>query len=134
MADELPCAAGDVGEDAAESSAVEASGGGDAEGSVGGEDGSGADLGEREEAGVQLVEEAKLKAAEIGGGVGDGAPGRLEGITDSADTGAFGDGEEGACDLGEDVGVLVGVDVRGVDAVLLEAGDLGVGFAGDVGG
>ena len=41
--------------------------------------------------------------------------------------------EQWASDAGEDVGVLVGVDVGEGDALLLDALDLGEGFARDVG-
>jgi peptidoglycan/LPS O-acetylase OafA/YrhL len=132
VGDELPEAVGHGGEELAEGGFVEAAGGGDAEGSGGGEDFVAADLREGVEAGAEGGEEFELEAAE-GVGVADGErPGLLEGVADGGDAAAFGDEEESAGDGGEDVGVLVGVDVGDVDAGALEALDLGGGFADDV--
>ncbi len=61
------------------------------------------------------------------------APAGFEGIADGGDAGALGYGEERARDAGEDVGVLVRVDVGEGDALLQDASDLREGFARDVG-
>lgn len=58
-------------------------------------------------------------------------PLRFKRITDGADGGLFGDFEERAGDRGEEVGVLVGVEVGDLDSGALELLDLGESFAGD---
>ena len=59
-------------------------------------------------------------------------PAGLEGVADGSDGGALSEVEERAGDGGEDVGVLVGVDVGDVDAGALEFLDLSQGLAFDV--
>ena len=56
----------------------------------------------------------------------------LEWIADGGDVRAFEDLEQRAGDGGEEMRVLVGVDVGDGDAGMHEASDLGVGFAHDV--
>lgn len=58
--------------------------------------------------------------------------GWLEGVSDRGDVGALENFEERDSDGREEVRVLVGIDVSDVDAGVLEASDLGVGFADDV--
>jgi hypothetical protein len=58
-------------------------------------------------------------------------PGGLEGIADGGDLAGLGGAEERAEDAGEEVSVLVGVDVGDVEASVLEAADLRGGFGGD---
>lgn len=107
-------------------------GGGDADAAVGGEDGTAADLGVGLEGGAEAVEDGHLKAAEVAA-VSEGArPLRLEWVADGADVAGFGDAEERTGDLGEEVRVLVGVEVGDGDAGALELADLGEGFAFDV--
>ena len=133
VADKFPDAVWHGGEDGGEGFRVDGAGGGDAEGAVGGEDAAAADLGEGEEAGAQILDGADFEAAKERALAEGEAPGLLEWIADGGDAGALGYEEKRAGDCGEGVGVLVRVDVRDGDAVLLDAEDLGVGFLGDVG-
>ena len=111
---------------------VEVAGGGDADGSVGGEDVRVADLGLVFEAGFEAAEEFDLETANAVAVAESEAPGLLEWVTNGADGAAFGDAQQRAGDGREEVGVLVGVDVGDVDAGALELLDLGEGFALDV--
>ncbi len=78
------------------------------------------DLGDALEAGLKAGDEADEQAAE-GASVAEVAgPSGFEGVADGSDGGAFGEVEERAGDGGEDVGVLVRVDVGDVDAGALE--------------
>jgi len=122
-------------EDGVQRGLVEIAGGGDADGSAGGEDARAADLGLAVEAGVKAPEEADLEAAQGAAAVERGerdAPGLLEGVADGADACAFGGAEQRARNGGEEVGVFVRVEVRDADAGGLQFGDLGEGFALDL--
>ncbi len=81
---------------------------------------------------VVAVEEFELQAAQESAAAKPAGPRRLEGVADCSDAGAFCDVQEGACDGGEDVGVLVGVEVSDIDAGTLELLDLGDCLALDV--
>ena len=107
-------------------------GGGDAEGSVGGEDVAVMDLGDALEARLHAIDEAQDQAADWASVAEAAGPLGLEGVADGADGGALGEVEERARDGGEDVSVLVRVEVGDVDAGALELLDLGEGFALDV--
>ena len=61
------------------------------------------------------------------------APELLEWIADGGDSHALGDREQRTCDRGEDVGVLVGVEMCDVDAGGSQPMDLRGSFASDVG-
>ena len=104
---------------------VEMAGGGDADGSVGGEDVGAADLRVRFELFVKAAEELDLEAAEAVAVAEGEAPALLEWIADGVDGGALGYTQERARDGREEVSVFVGVEVCDVDASLLKFLDLG---------
>lgn len=80
-------------------------------------------------------EDGDGEAAEAAGSFGGAeSPGGFEGIADGGDLAGLGGGEEGAQDSGEEVGVLMRVDVGDAEAGGLEAADLGGGFGFDFGG
>jgi len=111
---------------------VELAGGGDAEGSVGGEDVGVMDLRDALEAGLQAGDKTDEQATEWASVAEAAGPLGLEGVADGSDGGALGEVEERAGDGGEDVSVFVCVDVGDVYAGALEFLDLGEGFALDV--
>jgi hypothetical protein len=130
MADKFPEAVGHGGEDLVEDGGVELAGGRDADGAVGGQDFVVADLGEGSEAGFEEGHEGDLEAShEVAVAEFEG-PRFFEGVADGAYAGALADVEKGTRDGGEDVGVLMRVDVGDVDAGALEVLDLGEGFDG----
>lgn len=61
------------------------------------------------------------------------APRLLEGIADGLDAGLLGGFEQRPADCGEEMCVLVGIEVRDVEACCLELADLCEGFGSDVG-
>ena len=132
--DEFPGAmVGEGGERFGEGLGGEVSGGGDGDGAVGGADLLVGAAHLVEEVGAEVVaEEFEDEAAGTGAVVEGEGPAGFEGVADGSDAGALGDVEEGTGDGGEDVGVLVGVEVGDVDAGALELLDLGGGFAQDV--
>jgi len=119
-------------EDFVERGGVEVAGGGDSDGSVGGEDVGGAELRVGFELFVEAAEELDLEAAEAVAVAEREAPVLLEWVADGVDGGALGDAEEWAGDGREEVGVFVGVEVGDGDTGALELLDLGEGFALDV--
>jgi hypothetical protein len=133
MADKLPDAVGHVSEELLERGGGEIAGGGDADGAVGGADRGGAYLAVVVETGAEAAEQLDLKAAEASAVAEGEAPGVLEGIANGADGVGFGDAQERARDPGEEVGVLVGVEVGDANAGALELVELGKGFALDLG-
>jgi len=69
------------------------------------------------------------EAAEAAGAFcGAEGPGGFEGIADGGDFTGAGSGEQGSQDSGEEVGVLVRVDVGDAEAGGLQAADLGSGL------
>lgn len=138
MADEFPDGAGvrrRRGEEGEKSGAdgVGASGSGseDADGAGGGHEAGCAD--EALEGSVLEVEGGDGEAAEAAG-VGGGAegPGGLEGVANGGDGAGLGGVEERAEDAGEQVGVLVSVDVGDAEASVLKTANLGGGFGSDL--
>jgi len=92
MAAELEDALGGHGvKDLVEGFAVEVAGGGDSDGSIGGEDVRFADLGLVFEMGFQAAEEFDLKAANAIAVAKSEAPGLFEWVTNGLDGAAFGD-------------------------------------------
>jgi len=133
MADQLVGAFGWEGvEDLGEGGGVEVAGCGDAYSALCGEDLMIADVWLAIEGGLQAVEEADLEAALEAGVRELLGEGGFEGVADGGDVGAFENFEERAGDGGEEMCVLVGVDVGDVDAGALESGNLSVCFAHDV--
>ena len=109
MADELEGAFGWHGvEDFAEGFAVEAAGGGDADGSIGGEDMVVADLGLAFEACLEAGEDFYQNAASAVAVAECEAPGLLERLADGADVVLLGEAEEWAGDGGERGGCVCG--------------------------
>ena len=98
----------------------EVAGGGDGEGSIGGEDLAVAQLVEAVEGRLHAVEEVDLHAAKKASVAEGAGPGGFERIADGADGGAFGEMKEGTGDGREEMGVLVGVEVGDVDPGTLE--------------
>ena len=86
----------------------------------------------RREAGPQTAEQTDAEAAQAAAMIERKAPARFKGIPDGADGGAFGDFEQRPGDGGEEVGVLVGIDMGNGDAGVLQLLDLGESFAGDL--
>jgi hypothetical protein len=120
------------GEELGEGGGVELAGGGDADAAVGGFDCSVGNLGVGPELGFEAAEEFELELAHQAAVVEGAGPGRLEGVADGGDGGTLGDAEERSGDLGEEVGVFVGVEVGDGDAGALELLDLGEGLDGDL--
>jgi hypothetical protein len=118
--------------DLVEGFAVEVAGGGDADGSVSGEDVGFADLGLVFEMGFEAAEEFDLETANAVAVAESEAPGLFEWVTNGADGAAFGDAKKGTGYGGEEVGVLVGVEMGDVDAGALELLNLSDGFAFDI--
>lgn len=135
VADELVGAFGGHGlKDLVKGLAVEVAGGGDADSPVGGEDARVADLGLAFESGFEIAEEFDLKTANAIAVAEGEAPGLFEGMADGADGVLLGDAQERVENAWEEVGVLVSVEVRDVDAGVLEFLDLSARFAFDVAG
>src|ERR1019366_2150176 len=84
------------------------------------------------EAGSQTAEQTDAEATQAAAMIERKAPARFKGIPDGADGGAFGDFEQRPGDGGEEVGVLVGIDVGNGDAGVLQLLYLGESFAGDL--
>jgi hypothetical protein len=82
--------------------------------------------------GLESAQEFDLKTANAVAMAKSKAPGLFEGVTNSADGAAFGDSQERTGDGGEEMRVLVGVEVRDVDARALELLHLGDGLAFDI--
>ena len=61
-------------------------------------------------------------------------PGWLEGIAEARDAAGLRGRDEGAEDCGEEVGVLMRIDVGYVEAGALQAANLSTGFGDDLGG
>jgi len=78
------------------------------------------------------VDEADLKASHGVAVAESEGPGFFKRVADGADTGAFAGVKERPSDAGQDVGVLVGIDVGDVDAGALKVLDLRQGFDGDL--
>jgi hypothetical protein len=128
---------GQGGEEGAEGGGdiVEAGGPGskDTDGALGGGDSGGTDETLK---GSTLRGEGNDGEAAEARGMRRGAegPGRLKGITDRGDLAGVGGAEQRGEDTGEEVGVLMRVDVGDAEAGSLEAADLGGGFGFDFGG
>jgi hypothetical protein len=110
----------------------EVAGGGDGEGSIGGEDVAVAQLVEAVKRRLHAVEEVDFQAAKKAAVAEGAGPCGFERIADGADGGAFGEIKEGTGDGGEEMGVLVGVEMGDVDAGALELLKLGESFSLDV--
>ena len=132
VADELPCAGGEGGDDGREGLLVEGAGSGDADGAVGGVDVATMFLEHGLKGCAEAGEGADLQAPEEGAGAEAEGPIGLKGVTNGGDAETFGHTQEGAEDDGEEVGVFVSVEVGGAEASVEQAGDLGFGFALDV--
>jgi hypothetical protein len=129
MADEFVCAFGHDLEEMVEGVCVEMAGGGDAEGSFGGEKGIGIEL--LEEGIVQALERAELEAANEAAALN--TPRRFEGIAQSVYAAGGGGAGERSYDGREEMRVFVGVDVADLKAGVLQLADLCSGFAFDLG-
>ena len=128
VADELPCTRGQMLKNLAEHRRCEISGGRDAKGAAGGGDGSVAQVGVCAERGSQLTEKVKLQAASVAAVTESAAPTRLERIAYRANRGAARGFDQRPADGGEEVCVLVGVDVGDRYAGRLKPSDLGQGL------
>lgn len=132
VADELPCAFGKVVEELAKDEGVEVTGGGDAEGTVGGEHRAVAEVGAGSEAVLKLVEERDLHAAEAAAMTEGEGPGLLERVSDRADGALTCHVKQCPADGREEVCVLVGIQMCDGDAGGLELQHLRQDFCAEV--
>ena len=116
-----------------ESGRSEIARGGDGDGAFCGDDVAGVVLKDRREAGAKAAYGAYAEAAEVAAVIEREAEVRLEGIADSADGSLLRNIEQRAEDGGEQMRVLVRVQVGDGDACTLQLCDLREGLAGDVG-
>src|ERR1035441_688391 len=84
------------------------------------------------EAGSQTAEQTDAEATQAAAMIERKAPARFKGIPDGADGGVCGDFEQRPGDGGEEVGVLVGIEVGNGNAGALQLLYLGESFAGDL--
>src|ERR1039458_5041248 len=84
------------------------------------------------EAGSQTAEQTDAEATQAAAMIERKAPARFKGIPDGADGGVCGDFEQRPGDGGEEVGVLVGIEMGNGDAGALQLFYLGESFAGDL--
>ncbi len=132
VADQLPCPFGEVLEELGEGGRVEVAGRGDADGSVGGKDGT---VGEGEvalEVTLHICEQTDLEAAEVGAVTEGETPRLLERIADGVHGRLARDLEQGTVDSGEEVGMFVRVEMGHREPCGLQLSDLGEGFRADV--
>ena len=117
---------GDVLEECTQFAGIKAAGGGDAEGSAGGEAG----WDDAMESGLEAVEKGDLQAA-LEAGM---APGVcwFEGVAQGSDRGGLHNPEKGAGHRRKDVGVLVRVQMRDTNAGVLNFANLGQGLTLDL--
>jgi hypothetical protein len=115
-----------------ESFAVEVPSGGDADGSVSGENVTIADLGLAFERGLEAAEEFDLEAANSFAVAESEAPGLLKWVANGADGALFCHAQQRAGDGREQMRVFMGVDVGDFDSSELELLNLGESFATDV--
>lgn len=119
-------------QDVVEGFVVEVAGGGDSDGSIGGEDLLAADLGLLFEPGLKVAEEFDLKAASAVAVAQSEAPGLLEWMADGVDAVLLGEAQQRSKDSRKEVSVFVGVEMSDFDACEIEFPDLGCGLAFDI--
>lgn len=132
MADELPEPLRHGREQVAQGSSVQMSGRRDPDGAVCREDASLANLRQSLESFAKRLDQPDLQAAHKAAVTECEAPGFFERAANGADPGLLCDGKKWARDAGEDMCVLMGVEMRGLNARLLDTLDLRQGLACDL--
>lgn len=133
MCHEFPGAGGQGGQQGSNGVLIECASGEDADGAIGGAQAGMTNAAEKSR--LHLAQDVNLNAAdERSAGSCGKAPGRLEGIANGAHTLGTGGTQHGFEHWPEHVGVLVGVEMRGVNGRGTQALDLGAGFGFDLGG